>query len=52
MGELVCWRYADEPIIGIILVDLGIKTFTRKYLIFWCRDDMLMECFEADIENT
>ena len=50
-GSLVRWNYVDEDYLGVILEDLGIKTFTRKYLIYWFESGNILECFETDIEK-
>ena len=49
IGRLVKWRHSDELIIGVIIEDLGIKTITRKYLIFWSGDGIVGN-YETDLE--
>ena len=49
-GALVRWRLSDEVILGVVLRDLGIETFSRKYLIFWHKDSIVLECYGSDIE--
>ena len=48
-GKLVKWRHSDESIVGVIIKDLGIKTITREYLIFWLGDG-IVENYETDLE--
>ena len=50
-GSLVRWRYTASPALGTVLADLGVKTFTRKYLIYWHTDGIILENYEADIEE-
>lgn len=50
-GDLIRWLYVDTIYLGIIIKDLGIKTFTRKYLIYWIEDGTMMECWAGDIEK-
>lgn len=49
VGSLVQWRLLDYPFLGLVLRDIGIKTKTKKYLIYWTQDDTIVECFETDL---
>lgn len=50
-GDLVQWNYIDDDYLGIVVSDIGIKTFTRKYLIYWIKSATILECFETDVEK-
>ena len=50
-GDMVKWNYLDRDYLGIVVSDLGIKTFTRKYLIYWIESCTILECFETDVEK-
>ena len=49
VGSLVQWRHIDKLFFGVILRDLGIKTRTKKYLIYWTEDGTILQCFETDL---
>ena len=48
---MVKWNYVDRDYLGIVVSDLGIKIFTRKYLIYWIESCTILECFETDVEK-
>jgi len=50
-GDLIRWLYLDAIYLGVIIQDLGVKSITKKYLIYWLEDATIIECFEADIEK-
>ena len=50
-GDLVLWRYVDYPYLGVVVSVLPEIILTRKYLTFWLKEGIIMECFEDDIEK-
>ena len=50
-GDLVRWLHVDDVYLGVVVKDLGIKTITRKYLIYWLKPCTIIECYEADISK-
>ena len=50
-GDLVSWRYVDYTYLGIVLSLIPKVVMTKKYLTFWQRDSIIIECYEDDIEK-
>ena len=47
VGDLVSWAHCDVNVFGTIIKDLGVKTFTRKYLIYWHKAAIILENYES-----
>ena len=51
VGSLVRWKLIDEPYLGLVIRNLGVETFSRKYLIYWFESGNIIKCYEQDIEK-
>jgi len=51
VGTLVRWKLIDDLYMGVVIKDVGVQTFSRKYLIYWFESGSIIKCYEQDVEE-